>query len=166
MERPSPSLSSSVQLLGTGCVLQLSRVAASAAESPRRRAELVLLEERACASPQASARGWGDRDLPPEAVSALRTPGWSWQEALVLSGAGRAPVALGSVTQASRPGPFCKPQPSLIGALCPGQGFHVPRHLHGMKEMVSPAAEASAGCGQWDARPEGCLLVCCGVRWC
>ena len=46
MERPSPSLSSSVQLLGTGCVLQLSRVAASAAESPRRRAELVLLEEQ------------------------------------------------------------------------------------------------------------------------
>ena len=87
-------------------------------------------------------------------------------EALVLSGAGRAPVALGSVTQASRPGPFCKHQPSLTGALCPGQGFHVPRHLHGMKEMVSPAAEASAGCGQWDARPEGCLLVCCGVRWC
>ena len=46
MERPSPSPSSSVQLLGAGCVLQLSRVAASAAESPRRRAELVLLEEQ------------------------------------------------------------------------------------------------------------------------
>ena len=149
-----------MQLLGNGlCTPAKGTVMASVAErsqqdtwgswwDPEEEGEPVLLEgQGACVSLQASARGWREREPPlggglgPEQTR-LQLGLWSSRVELGkcrwLSGLGPCFCHAGLQARDILQTPALSHWSAVLWA-----GFHVPRHLHGMKEVVSPAAEAS-----------------------